>query len=130
MALKTTVDNTEKLGPVTVPQTAVVGDAIDNDVTNVATSNARGVASLQVVNGSSLGFYFKLQDTLAGSLNGYSRFCIYVPSKSTQFVGFSKPVPFDAGVTVIVSTNAGTGSGNALDGTSSYVLIATEAESY
>ena len=130
MALKTTVDNTEKLGAVTVTQTSVVGDGIDNDVTSVSSSKAKSVASLQVVNGSSHGFYFKLQDTLAGSLNISPRFCIYVPSKSTQFVGFAAPIPFDTAVSVLVTTTAGTGSGSQLDGTSSYVIIATDSATY
>ena len=38
MAIKRSVDNTQKLGPVTVVQSAIVADTPDNDITNVATS--------------------------------------------------------------------------------------------
>ena len=130
MALKTTIDNTTKLGSVVVTQTNIVGDASNNDVTNVGSSGATGIVAMQIVNGSQIGFYVKLQDTAAGSTNIYPKTCIYVASGSTQFVGFGTPLVFDTAISVVVSTTSGTGNGAAITGTSSWTIIATDSAKY
>lgn len=130
MAIKRTVDNTQKLGPVTVVQSAIVADSPDNDVTNVATSNAKCLMSMQIVNGSKSGFYFKIQDTTTANSNTASHTCVYVEANSTQFVGFSRGVKFSAGISVLVSTSATGSSGTTLDGISTYTIIASDTASH
>ena len=130
MAIKRSVDNTQKLGPVTVVQSAIVADTPDNDITNVATSKALNIVSMQIVNGSQSAFYFKIQDTLSASVNASSHTCVYVAAGTTQFIGLSRGIPFSTGISVIVSTTPTNNTGSTLTGTSSYTIIASDSATY
>jgi len=126
MALKTSVDNKEKLGPVTVTQTSLVADTADNDVTTISTSLAGKMLSLQVVNGSTSDIYFKVYDSLSPSLaTAVPSFKIKVASLTTEFFGVSLGIPFSTALSVAASTSSGaTASPTAYSGTVSYTLIA------
>jgi hypothetical protein len=130
MALKRSIDNTQKLGAVTVVQSAIVADSPDNDVTSVAASGAKNIMSMQIVNGSQSAFYVKFQDALTAASNSASHSCIYVASGTTQFIGFGRGLPFGTAISVLVSTTPTNSTGSVISGTSSYTLIASESATY
>ncbi len=130
MALKRSVDSTQKIGDVLVVQSNIVADSPDNDITNVGVSKAKSIMSMQIVNASKSGFYVKLQDSLTGNVNSYSRSCIYVAPQTTQFVGFGRGLPFDTAISVLVSTTGQNTTGNQIGDGSSYTIIASDSSTY